>query len=366
MKKWVFLIFVFLFSFELHSQMAQRAVEKEIEAGNILGAVIMSGTPGEVFFLEAYGERDVGKPMKKNCIFDVSSVTKPSTVGTSLAMLLDQGRIELDNKMNEHLPGLKGQGSCKITIRHAATHTSGIDNTKRLSREYKGEDLVKAILTYDNKWDAGTKYHYSCLGFIRLSEMIASITSREFDEYVSNEIFRPLEMKDTQFGPLENKRKLKRMVKTNARLGQIQDPNTKNIGRPLGNAGMFTTASDLSHLAVMWLQKGQYKDKRFFSEEVHEKMVRKQTQLANRGITWTLLDKSFGPSNLSASTYYHTGYNGHALWIDPEKNMYFIVLTVWKHPDIHASVEEGRQARVRISEAVIEDALNMSKKNINQ
>jgi CubicO group peptidase (beta-lactamase class C family) len=353
-----FIINLGLFLQNNHAQSIKKQVEMEITKGNILGAVVMAGTPDEILYFKAFGERDTGKAMRKNCIFDVSSVTKPSTVGTALAILLEQGKISLDDKLKDHLPAFTAAGSEEITLRQTATHTSGIDNTKQIQKKHKGEALMKAILEYDTLWAPGTRYHYSCLGFIRLGEMIANVTGQPFDSFCEQHIFEPLDMKDTQFGPLENKDKLKRMAKTTASLGQIQDPNMRSLGRPGGNSGMFTTAEDLSKLASMWLQKGYYNKRHFFSENTWKMMTSRQTNLASRGITWAIVDHSFAPENLSTNTFYHTGYNGHALWIDPDKNLYVIVLTVWKHPDIKASAEEGRQARVRITRAVVDYVFN--------
>lgn len=358
--KFQYLLALTTTAFVVDAQTVKQQVELEISAGNILGAVVMAGTPGEVVYFESFGERDKGKPMYNNSIFDISSITKPSTVGTALAILLDQGKIKLDERLKDHLPSFTADGSEVITIRQTATHTSGIDNTKKLAKKYKGEELMKAILQYDTLWSPGTKYQYSCLGLIRLSEMIREITNEEIDDYCEKNIFIPLGMKDTQFGPLEDKKKLERMVKTSAPLGQIQDPNMRSLGRPGGNSGMFTTAEDLSKMAALWLQKGEYNGKRFFSEKVWQIMVSPQSEVVKRGIIWDLVDYSYGPENLSPNTFYHTGYNGHALWIDPDKNMYFIVLTVWKHPAIKASVKEGREAKKRITEVLVDYVLQDS------
>lgn len=328
------------------------AVEREIGAGNILGAVVMAGTPDTVLFHRAYGERDTDKPMVKNCIFDISSVTKPTMTGTSLAILLSEGKINLDDLLSDHLPAFTGPGSGEVTIRQTATHTSGINNRKTLAKRYEGERLVRAIMEYDTSWAPGSRYHYSCLNFIRLSEMIAHLTGMPFGDFCQQRILTPLGMNDTRFGPVTSPELLRRMARTSAAPGQIQDPNFKNIGRPVGNAGIFTTAPELARMATLWLQEGEYNGNRLFTEAVCDSMTRRQTPLAPRGITWALNDHRFCPDEFSPSAYYHTGYNGHALCIDPEANTYYITLTVWKHPSITASYKEGRRARARILSAL--------------
>src|SRR6056297_2859069 len=336
----------------LAAQPADRVVKQEIEAGNILGAVLMAGTPDTVLFHRAYGERDTGKPMVKNCIFDISSVTKPTMTGTSLAILLSRDKLALDDLLSQHLPAFTGPGSGEVTIRQTATHTSGINNRKILAKTHKGERLIRAIMEYDTSWAPGTKYQYSCLNFIRLSEMIARVTGMPFEKFCQQDIFEPLELNDTRFGPVTGPDLLRRTVRTTAPPGQIQDPNARKSGRPVGNAGLFTTAADLSRIAVLWLQEGEINGQRIFDEAVCDTMIRRNTPLAPRGIAWALNDHSFCPPELSPRTYYHTGYNGHALCIDPETKTFYIVLTVWKHPAIKASYKEGRKARSRILSAL--------------
>jgi serine-type D-Ala-D-Ala carboxypeptidase len=341
------------------SQTISEQVEKEIIAGNILGAVVLAGTPDGILYHEAFGQMDTCVPMRKDAIFDVSSVTKPSSLGTSLAILLDQGKFGLSDRLKDHLPQLDARGDDIITIRHAVTHTSGLDNTKHLQRDHSGEALVEQIMKRDISREPGTKYEYSCLATIRLSEMVAHISGMEFGRFCEENIFIPLGMKDTQFGPLRDTVKLCRIASSTASHGDIQDPNAKKIGRPVGNAGMFTTAVDLSKLAVMWLQKGEYNGQRFFSEDTYEIMTSPQTHISNVGVIWNLLGDNTSPINLSRRTFFHTGYNGHVIYIDPVNNCYIIINSVWKHPAVTGSREDGRRARFRIAETVAREVLGL-------
>jgi len=239
-------------------------VQKEIADGMFLGAVVLAGTPDEVLFHEAYGERDTGTPMKKDSLFDVASITKVSTIATSLAITMDRRpEVSLDDLMQDYLAGMTGKGADEITIRHTATHRSGLDNTKQLQKESKGEALVDAILDRDIRWPVGSRFEYSCLGMIRLSEMIASVNGTDFGKLCEQSIFRPLEMTETLFGPIPPPLR-DRCVRFSVPVGTISDSNARRIGRPVGNAGLFTTAGDLSKLATLWLSKGEYRGEQLF------------------------------------------------------------------------------------------------------
>ena len=326
-------------------------VEKSISKDMFLGAVVIAGKPGEIKYYKAFGQRDIGKEMKKDTMFDIASITKPLTVGTSLAILVSEEKIELDDKLKTHLPELRGRGSDKITIRQTATHTSGLDNSKQLHKNNRRENLVDKILKRDCKWTPGTHYKYSCLGFIRLSEMIANVTGIEFGEYCEKNIFNKLGMKDTEFGPVTSDKR-DRCARFRNPPGIINDPNAKKIRRPVGNAGVFSTAKDLSKFATLWLQKGTYNNHRFFSESVYETFTSNQSNPGTKGIVWDRGDYWL-PDDVSKVSYYHTGYNGHHLVIDPFTKSYIIILTVWNHRAVSSSYRKSKKARVDVIEAVI-------------
>ena len=323
-------------------------VREEIGRGMFLGSVVLAGTPDAIVFHEAYGQRDVGEPMQKESLFDVASITKVSTVATALAITMERRpEVSLDDLMRDHLPGITGKGADAITIRHTATHRSGLDNTKKLQEKFEGEALVRAILARDVHHTVGSKYEYSCLGMIRLGEMIARINGIEFGRFCRENIFVPLGMTNTQFGPVSAG--LRHRCARFAVLppGEIFDSNARRIGRPVGNSGLFTTAEDLSNLATLWLCRGKRQGKRFFSEEIWQAFTTK-------GIVWHVGNAGdIVPASLSPRTFSHIGWTGQTLIIDPERAMYIIVLTNRTHPAVHASKEDGDRARRRIAEAVV-------------
>ncbi|MFZ5832075.1 MAG: serine hydrolase [Planctomycetota bacterium] len=327
-------------------------VQQEIDDGMFLGAVVIAGRPGEILFHKAYGQRDLGKPMTTDCLFDVASITKPATVATALALTLDKHpEITLDDRMRKYLPAMTGKGADEITIRHTATHRSGLDNTKQLQRDHQGEQLLAEILRRDIRQPVGSKYEYSCLGMIRLSEMIAGIHGTDFGRLCREKVFEPLGMNDTRFGPVP-KQLRERCVVFDQPAGVICDPNARKIGRAVGNAGLFTTAEDLSKLATLWLQQGEYAGKRLFSSAIAEEFTR-------AGIVWRTAPSSNVPENLSSRTFSHTGHTGQSLLIDPELNAYVIVLTNWQHESIRSKTpnDTSDAARTRIAATVVDEVL---------
>ncbi|MEN6405816.1 MAG: serine hydrolase domain-containing protein [Thermoguttaceae bacterium] len=331
--------------------------KKEIDQGMFLGAVVVVGQPGKILFCKAYGQRDVGKPMTTDCLFDIASVTKVTTVATALAITLHRHpEISLDDPMQKYLPGMTGKGADAVTIRNMAMHRSGLDNTKTLHAKYQGEELVKQILMRDNQWAVGSRWKYSCLGMIRLGEMIASINQTEFGDFCKENIFVPLGMTDTCFSPVPANLR-SRCVTTTAPLGIVSDLNAQRIGRPVGNAGVFSTAQDLAKLATLWLQKGEYGGKCLFSTAIYD-------EFTGGSIVWQTMDEKVFPlpNNVSPGSFYHSGHTGQLLIVDPKRNAYVIVLTVWLHPAIKASFDDGRKARGRLAGVVIDSVLGDGKR----
>ncbi|MBN2450971.1 MAG: serine hydrolase, partial [Lentisphaeria bacterium] len=331
-------------------------VEAKIDAGLFLGAVVCAGTPKGILYHEAFGCMDVDRPMARDCLFDLASVTKVAATATALAILRHEGRFGIPDRLADHLPGLGGRGAAAVTVAQTATHTSGLDNSKEPCKHLRGEELVREVLQRDLTWEPGTRYEYSCLGAIRLGEMVAHLGGQPFGDFCRERVFAPLGLSAAQFGPVTDAERLQRTMKTQVPLGRIRDENAHRVGRPVGNAGLFATAEDLARIAVLWLQEGTLDGQTLFSPEVRREFTRDQTPLpVGRGILWALATgegRTGAPASLSDQTYYHTGYNGHSLWIDPAANAYVMVLTIWTHPLISAPKDAAVAARIEIGDHV--------------
>jgi CubicO group peptidase (beta-lactamase class C family) len=326
------------------------AVVQELHNGMFLGAVVMAGRTDEPFLCRAYGQRDVGQPMTTDSLFDIASVTKVVTVATALAMTLQEHPdIALDDRIQKYLAAMRGKDAEQVTIRALAQHRSGLDNTKELCAKYAGEELVQHILARDNSWPVDARWEYSCLGMIRLGEMIAAIEHMPFGDYCQTRIFAPLGMTDTYFVTVPPDQRA-RCVATCGPCGMVEDMNARKIGRPVGNAGVFTTARDLARVAVLWLQQGTFAGRRFFAPAIGR-------EFAGNAIVWQRQNVNQLPANAGPGTYFHTGYTGQTLLIDPEHDVYIAILTAWSHPAIKVSADSARRARASIARVIIDHYL---------
>lgn len=337
----------------------EHAVQQELNAGLFPGTVILVGRPGQVLYEGAFGYAQVVPEKVKMCkdhIFDLASVTKVIATGTAFGICVDDGLLRFGMPIRNALPELSGQGLEQITVDQLATHTSGFDNTKFFDRA-SGEAMLNLLLGVSPRWPSGSRFHYSCLNMILLGRMVERASGQRLDAFCQTRIFLPLGMKDTQFGPLAAS---PRVVPSGIpEIGQIEDEQARVAGRPVGNAGLFSTAGDLARFCDMMLGEGQCGGVRVLSKETCRRMTRNQLAppLPARGFCWDMdLQSPHRPKRLSERAYGHSGHTGQSIWIDPEKQVYVIVLTNRNHPLMVGGKRKTQQyeARARLGDAALQ------------
>ena len=300
-------------------------IPEQIHAGLIDGAVVLGGTGTEDFRRGAYGIADRMKqaPMQFDSVFDIASLTKVTGTAVLLAFCVEEGIIDLDAPFTEYLP-YHGRLFSPVTVRQLATHYSGI----QINYPYfPGEEkkMIEAILSLDFVRPPMTEYEYTCTNYILLGFLIERVMKKPLEQLAEERIFRPLGMNDTKWGaPVDGA--LSRTIRTiNAAPGVISDHGARAIApHRIGNAGIFSTASDLAKFCRMMLGEG----KGLFRSETMELFFRNQAPqgMTARSLGWNL-DKTGIPRGFSSATIFHTGWTGQSMWIDPETGRFLLVLT---------------------------------------
>ena len=335
------------------SDSVRKTVETGIEKGYFAGAVVLAGRRDQILLHEAFGHAQVlpeKVPMGKDAVFDLASVTKVVATATACAICVDEGLVDLDRPVRQYLPGLVGEGAGGVTVRQLGMHTSGFDN-KKFTPKSRGDAMLRAMLAASPHDEPGSRYQYSCLNFILLSLLVEDVAGQPFSAFCQNRIFGPLGMEDTRFGPVPVS---ERVVTMGCEVGQISDMQARLAGKAVGNAGLFSTAADLARFCRMMLGEGELGDIRIMSSSVVQKITQEpSTSHVGRGFGWDLRPEG-RPRGLSDATYYHTGWTGQSMWIDPVRELYVIVLTNRNHPEERPSLyEDAKRFRIRIAEAVL-------------
>jgi len=332
-------------------------IEEAIARKDFPGAVVLVGRKGKTVFRQAYGESQLvpqKTPLDAEMIFDLASITKPVATATSIMILAEQGRVSLDEKVIDYVPGFalyvdeSGKPAEDARLWHLLTHTSGLppytdaaEVEKIYGRPCPTEQLVSYIAQLKKSDPPGTAFHYSCLGYITLAHILKKITGKSIAEFSQGHIFIPLKMKNTFFNPPDKSREFcvpTQVIEGKPLVGIVHDPLARLQGGISGNAGLFSTADDLAVFAQMVLGQGEYKGVRVLSPLAVERMtsVWPKSAFAGRGLGWDL-DSSYstnGGDLFGPNSYGHTGFTGTSIWIDPDTTTYVIFLTNRVHPAI--------------------------------
>ena len=336
-------------------------VASGIQDRRMPGCVVAIGRHGRLAFLKAYGDRQLEPtkvPMTVDTVFDMASITKPVATGTSVMIMVEQGKMRLRNRVSHYLPNFAVNDKDKITITQLLTHHGGLIPDNALSDYFDGTtkayERIDALKTYV---DPGTRFVYTDVGFIVLARIVEELTGQNIDEFSRENIFAPLGMTETGYRPEDS---LKTRAATTEQReeqwiqGEVHDPRAYEMDGIAGHAGLFSTAQDLAVYAQMMLQSGEYAGVRILSPLSVAKMTEARDVSGNlRSLGW---DKnSVYSSNrselFSDRAYGHGGFTGTVLWIDPELDLFFIFLSNRVHPNGKGNINSlaGRIATVACS-----------------
>jgi beta-N-acetylhexosaminidase len=343
-----------------------------VAAGAFPGGVLAVGYHDQLA-VHPFGSftRDVKAPkVTENTIYDMASLTKVVVTSTSAMILVQQKRLDLDAPVERYLPEFSAAAKsdpnpswrARITVRMLMLHDSGLPAHRDFYKEAKGHDPVLAkILAEPLVHEPGTQVEYSDLGFILLGEIIERLTGETLEQFAKGHIFAPLGMSDTMYNPPAALRariaptELDTDFRKRLLRGEVHDENAFAFGGVSGNAGLFSTASDVAAFAQMLLNGGIYAHHRLLARAtIQEFTARQVIGDSSRTLGWDVPTppNSAAGHYFSPSAYGHTGFTGTSLWIDPERDLFVVLLTNRVNPT--RANEQIRLARPAIHDAILQ------------
>lgn len=346
-------------------QQIDELLESRIEAGDFPSAVYLVGERGEVVFANALGNASViphQVPARVETIYDLASLTKILVTGLLCAKLVEREQLSLADSISKHFPEFLSTDKTDVTIRQLLTHTSGFKAWLPLYL-LAGADAPLAereeaafMLIVNEKLEnpPGTKVVYSDLNFILLGMLVEKILEQDLDAVAEREVFAPLALRSTFFNPPRE-----RVVdiaatetgngherKTCEDLGHdvesadwraeiihgdVHDGNCFYLGGIAGHAGLFSNASDVFAIASQFIPRTS----RLLGTEICELFRTDMTTGLNesRSLAFQLASTpdSTASGALSKDAFGHLGFTGTSLWIEPETERIFILLTNRTH-----------------------------------
>ena len=309
-------------------------MRRGISAGGFPGGAVIVGRRGAIAWERGYGTLDWTShtPVDaERTIYDLASLTKVVATTAAAMVLADRGKLHLDEPVVRYLPAFSGGSKGAVTVRDLLTHRSGLPAGRNLWRGGAGSASArKNVLATPLARPPGSRAEYSDLGPDVLGFVIEDITRTPLDQFVRRVLYGPLAMTSTMFRPPPALSARIAPTTGSAVSGEVHDRNARALGGVAGHAGLFATAGDLAVFAQLMLDGGIVGGTRFFADST----VRVFTEPGPgwRGLGWETCSGGGSCGRyLSPRAFGHTGFTGTSMWIDPERDLFVIVLTNWIH-----------------------------------
>jgi CubicO group peptidase (beta-lactamase class C family) len=363
-------------------------VQRHIAAGSFSGAVALVARNGRIGYHEAFGQMDLEakKPMVKDGIFSIMSMTKP-VIGVATLMMMEEGKVRLQDPVSKFIPEWRdmvvavsqpaapgarggaapapaagaqgGRGAApdpryytvpierEVQIRDLLTHTSGVvsgTNSNFANRAVSAgpketlADYIPRLGKVPVEFQPGTRWAYSAAaGFDVLSRVVEVASGMPIDRFVRTRIFDPLEMKDTTYiTPTGNPRLVKLYTRTGGQLRPGQYPGFMNGIYFSGGGGLFSTATDYAQFALMLANGGELNGRRLLSPRMVELMgsVFAPDTLPGRprgesyGLSVRVVNDPVARNSfLTEGSFGWSGAYGTHFWVDRKEKLVAVVMT---------------------------------------
>ena len=316
-----------------------KIVKIAIEEAAAPGVAIAVGRNGHIAYMKGYGYIDWNQPgspaVDTNTLYDLASLTKVIAT-TTVAMILEEaGQLDINRTVASYLPEFNSPEKAQITVRQLLTHSGGLEAGANIYATARGrEQYLYQINARPLEYSPGTNMIYSDWDMILLQLVMERITGKTLDVLAADKIFKPLGMTDTQFQPpLSLRPRIAPTQVDDARggllWGTVHDENAWAMGGVAGHAGLFSTARDLALFSMMILNGGEGVNRvRIVKPATIARWTARQGKESSRTLGW---DSPEGGSSagqfFSPWSFGHTGFTGTSIWIDPEKDLFVVVLT---------------------------------------
>lgn len=284
------------------------AVQALVDDEKIAGASVIVARKGNIVFFETFGmmNQEAKKPMQKDTIFRIYSMTKPIT-SVAVMMLYEEGKLKLDDAVSKYIQEFKGlkvyaesgkheeqvrEMSIRDLLRHSSGLTYGFFGNTPVDKMYRAnsvfdrksslQDMINKLSKIPLLYQPGTKWHYSVSTDV-LGYLVQKISGQSLDKFFKKRIFKPLDMKDTAFYVSDKKADRFAVCygpKADGGLNVIDDPlKSRYLKKPSlfsGGGGLVSTARDYMRFCQMLVNKGQLDGKRLLRSETVEMMTSNQ------------------------------------------------------------------------------------------
>lgn len=247
-----------------------------------------------------------------------------------------------------------------VSSQVSSVHTLHVAGGMWLNKSFKNTILQQiARCDMDSK-----RYVYSDLGFILLQQVVEAIVKLPMDLYLAKEFYAPMGLQRTLYQPLQRYSKQEIMptasndfLRRQDLCGYVHDETAACLGGISGNAGLFSTATEVAMLYQMLLNGGELNGKRYLSEATCRLFTTETSAISRRGLGFDKPDLKNPKSNPCAPSapsgvYGHTGFTGTCVWADPVNRMVYVFLSNRLCPNVWNTKLGEMNIRTDIQEAI--------------
>ena len=360
---------------------AYELLDRAVAEGAFPGGVLAVGHHAEIamypFGRTTYDAK--AARVTSDTIYDVASLTKPIVTTTAVMMLVEENSLNLDAPVSRYVPEFAAASNKDpdafwregVTVRHLLLHSSGLAahrdfylhlkmSPKRVTSPRNASDILARAIAEPFVREPGAQVEYSDLGFILLGAIIERLSGSSLDAFASARIFAPLGMASSFFNPpvrlrariapTEHDRAFRRRIIH----GEVHDENAWAMGGVAGHAGLFSTASDVGIFAQMMLNGGIYGHRRVVARAtIQEFTARQEIGGSAHALGWDVpVAPSSSGNHFSLRSFGHLGFTGTSLWIDPDRDLFVVLLTNRVHPT--RDNDQIRRVRPALHDAITE------------
>lgn len=345
----------------------QTALNRAVVDGVFPGAVLAvryGDGPVSHFHAGRLSTSPLGPSVRISTIYDLASLTKPLATVTSIVLLIQQGRLRLEDTVAGHLQECAESSIGSATLRDLLTHSSGLPGWRPFyerinpggkipssgeARNHAKQTMLKLICDEMPVYERGSRSLYSDLGFMLLGMIIERCSRQDLHRFVYDFVTGPLDGlqieyvlrgrlseflasadRDGGVAPTEvDEWRHGRLL-----CGEVHDQNAAALGGEAGHAGLFGTADAVLAITGEWL-RGYHGRKAILDRGIVREFTRRQKQEGTS--SWALgWDTPSMPSSsgryFGARSFGHLGYTGTSIWIDPERELEVVLLSNRVHP----------------------------------
>ncbi|MCV9928831.1 serine hydrolase [Flavobacterium sp. LS1R49] len=376
--------------------------QKAIDGKMTPGMQVLVARKGSVIFQKSYGSQtyDNTRKVTNSDLYDVASISKIISTLPNVMQLYDNGKVNLDTKLKDMVPLFAKTNKENISFKDLLTHYAGLqawipfykatlDSEGKPSEKYYRKvaesnfstkvadnlfirndyhDTIMKIIA-DSPLSLKKEYRYSDFTFIILKEYLERKTHEKLEVLSQQNFYSTLGMNNTLYNPLDRFDKnniapteIDTYFRHQVIQGYVHDMAAAMEGGIAGHAGIFSNAMDVAKMMQMYLQKGNYGNKQYFSAKTFDTFntcyyVDKGVQ---RGLGFDKRIAEKGPTCacVSPSSFGHTGFTGDIAWVDPETEIVYVFLSNRTYPS--TINDDNKLAKGKIREdiqQIIQDAI---------